>query len=84
MWKEISRETHLVIGWNITTSIWEFRTKGLTLEVTLRNARTLQASIKRKWAYDSFFNICFDSDTKIDDAVKTVESYLNDNFKIID
>lgn len=84
MWKEISRETHLVIGGNITTSIWEFRTKDLTLEVELRNARTLQAFIRKKWHYDYFVSIWFGPDIQIEDAVKTVESYLNDNFKIID
>jgi len=84
MGKEISRETHLVMGWNITTSIWEFRTKGMTLEVELRKATTLQAFIRRKWSFDNFVSFWFDPDTKIDEAIKTVETYLNDNFKIID
>lgn len=84
MWKEISRETRLVIGWNITTSIWEFRTKDLTLEVELRNARTLQAFIRKKWSSDNFVSFSFDPDTKIEYAIKDVENYLNDNFKIID
>lgn len=84
MWKEISRETRLVIGWDITTSIWEFRTKGLKLEVELRKARSLQAFIRKKWSPDNFVSFSFDPDTKIEDAIKDVESYLNDNFKIID
>jgi len=84
MWKEISRESHLVIGWNITTSIWEFRTKDMTLEVELRKASTFQAFIRKKWHYDYFVSFWFDPDVQIEKAIKTVESYLNDNFKIID
>lgn len=84
MWKEISRETRLVIGWDITTSIWEFRTKGLKLEVELRKARSLQTFIRKKWSSDNFVSFSFDPDTKIEDAIKDVENYLNDNFKIID
>ena len=56
----------------------------MTLEVELRKARTLQAFIRKKWSPDNFVSFWFDPDIKIDEAIKTVESYLNDNFKIID
>lgn len=84
MWKEISRTTKLVIGGNITKSIWEFRTKDMTLEVELRKASTFQAFIRKKWHYDFFVSFWFDKDVQIEKAIKTVESYLNDNFRIID
>ena len=48
MWKEISRETHLVIWWNITTCIWEFKTKDMVIEVEFRKAQRVQAFIRKK------------------------------------
>lgn len=84
MWKEISRETHLVIWWNITTCIWEFKTKDMVIEVEFRKAQRVQAFIRKKWCYETFNTFWFNTDMDLDIAIKTVDDYLNDNFKIID
>ncbi len=83
MWKEISRETHLVIWWDITTCIWEFKTKDMVIEVEFRKAQRVQAFIRKKWCYETFNTFWFNPDMDLDVAIKTVDDYLNDNFKII-
>ena len=84
MWKEISRETHLVIWWDITTCIWEFKTKDMVIEVEFRKAKRIQAFVRKKWCYETFFNCNFNEDMNMEYAIKVVDEYLNDNFKIIE
>lgn len=83
MWKEISRTTNLVIGWNITTCIWEFRTKDMILEVEIRKTYNIQAFVRKKWCNSNFMRLPVPEEQDINVALKKVEEFLNDNFKII-